>query len=144
MKNATRDRMKIKRKDKVDKPKEPEIISYGRGLIGDYAAEEFKASLVRAFRDGQADFIALDDNINGQGFLAACAAWAIDQKLLYNDKNESDGQCKVSSFRLTKAGEEAILLAGGQTSGDKINTCTHKDIKGCHFTIPSAYLDGDN
>lgn len=87
----------------------PEIIGFGRRFISKYPAEEFKASLVRAFKDGHADFIVLDSNMHGQKFLAACTAWAIDQGWLYNDRNQSDGQCKVSSFRLTKAGKKAIL-----------------------------------
>ncbi|OGZ09850.1 MAG: hypothetical protein A3D65_00465 [Candidatus Lloydbacteria bacterium RIFCSPHIGHO2_02_FULL_50_13] len=88
---------------------EPEIISFGRQFIDKYPTEEFKASLTRAFKNGRADFIVLDDNMNGQRFLAACAVWAIDQGWLYNDNNQSDGQCRVSSFRLTKAGRKIIL-----------------------------------
>lgn len=93
---------------------EPEIIGYGRECyITRYRPEiyapEFKASLNRAFVSGRADFIILDSNMRGQGFLAACAAWAIDQKWLYNDRNQDNGQCKVSSFRLTEAGKRAIL-----------------------------------
>ena len=71
--------------------------------------KEFRASLTRAFKDRRADFIVLDDNMGGQKFLAACAAWAIDQGWLYNDHNQGDGQCKVSSFRLTEAGKMTIL-----------------------------------
>lgn len=58
---------------------EPEIVSYGRSLVDNYPnKEDFKASLVRAFRERRADFIILDDNMRGQKFLAACVAWAID------------------------------------------------------------------
>lgn len=88
---------------------EPEIISFGRNLINNYSTEEFRASLIRAFKDKKADFIVLDSNISGQKFLAACAAWAVDHGWLYNDKNQSDEQCKVSSFRLTDKGRKALL-----------------------------------
>ena len=88
---------------------EPEIISYGRHFIGDFAPEEFKTSLTRAFKDRRADFIVLDSNMNGQKFLSACAAWAIDQGWLYNDRSQSDEQCRVSSFRLTEMGRKVIL-----------------------------------
>jgi len=88
---------------------EPEIVSYGRGFVGDYTPAEFRESLARAFKDKRADFIVLDSNICGQKFLAACAAWAVDSGLIYNDANQDDGQCGVSSFRLTKAGRKNIL-----------------------------------
>ena len=88
---------------------EPEIISYGRNFIDNYSAEEFEASLVRAFKEKQADFIVLDNNYRGQKFLAACAAWTIDKGWLYNDRNQDDGQNKVSSFRLTKVGRKKVL-----------------------------------
>lgn len=88
---------------------EPEIIGFGRTFINSYSAREFKDSLIRAFRNRRADSIVLDDNMRGQKFLAACAAWAIDRGWLYNDCNQSDEQCKVSSFRLTRAGKKAIL-----------------------------------
>lgn len=87
----------------------PQIISFGEQFISNYPAEEFMASLVRAFKDGHADFIILDSNIRGQKFLAACTAWAIDRGLLYHDRNQSDGQSVVSSFRLTEAGKRAVL-----------------------------------
>ena len=89
--------------------REPAIIGYGRRFISDYTEEELKASLIRAFKDGRADYIVLDDNMHGQKFLAADAAWAIDRGWLYNDRNHDDEQCAVSSFRLTEAGKKAIL-----------------------------------
>lgn len=92
----------------IGKP-EPEIISFGRSFVKDYPEEEFKASLTRAFKEKRGDFIVLDSNARGQKFLAACAAWAIDQGWLYNDRTQEDDQCSVSSFRLTEAGRKAIL-----------------------------------
>jgi len=83
---------------------EPAIVSYGRQFLDAYSVQEFKDSLIRAFKDGRADFIALDSNPRGRKFLSACAAWAIDEGLLYNDHNEDDTQQIVSSFRLTKKG----------------------------------------
>ena len=88
---------------------EPEIIAYGRQFMGNCPEQKFKDSLIRAFKQNRADYVILDDNPRGQKFLAACMAWAIDQGWLYNDRNEDDYQCKVSSFRLTEAGRKAIL-----------------------------------
>lgn len=88
---------------------EPAIVNYGRSFVNDYSADEFKASLVRAFKEKRADFVVLDDNPHNQKFLAACTAWALDQGWLYNDRNKDDGQCVVSSFRLTETGKKAIL-----------------------------------
>ncbi len=88
---------------------EPEIIAYGRQFVKDYTEQEFKDSLTRAFKQNRAGYVILDDNPREQKFLAACAAWAIDQGWLYNDRNEDDDQCKVSSFRLTEDGKKAIL-----------------------------------
>ena len=87
---------------------EPAIVSFGRNFVGDYPKKEFKDSLSRAFKDGGADFIILDDNPRGQKFLAASVAWAIDRKWLYNDREQSDGQNTVASFRLTDAGKKAL------------------------------------
>ncbi len=88
---------------------EPEIVAYGRMFVKDYCEKEFQASLIRTFKEDKADFIALDDNMRGNKFRATCVAWAMDKGLLYNDRNEGNGQCKVSSFRLTEAGKKAIL-----------------------------------
>lgn len=87
---------------------EPEIIGYGRSFIDEYSVEELRSSLVRAFVDRGADFVVLDSNMRGQKFLAATAAWAIDEGLLYNDRNEGDGQQKVSTFRLTEKGKTEL------------------------------------
>lgn len=88
---------------------EPAIVSFGRQFLGDYSFQEYKDSLTRAFKAGQADFIVLDSNPRGQKFLAACAAWAVNEGLLYNDRNEDDTQQIVSSFRLTEKGKKEIL-----------------------------------
>ena len=42
---------------------EPEIVAYGRHFINSYTPAEFKSSLVRAFKEGRADFIVLDNKI---------------------------------------------------------------------------------
>ncbi len=88
---------------------EPVIISYGRTFITEYAEEEYRECLVRAFRENRADYITLDSNRRGQKFLAAGAAWAIDRGLLVNDKNQDDSQTITSSFRLTTKGKQEIL-----------------------------------
>ena len=88
---------------------EPAIVKHGHNFVSDYPVEEFRSSLTRAFKDGRADFIALDSNPQGQKFLVACAAWAIDEGLLYNDHSEGDTQQVVASFRLTEQGRREIL-----------------------------------
>lgn len=88
---------------------EPAIITYGRQFRQTYKVQEYREVFVRAFRDGGADFIVLDDNRYGQKFLSAAAAWAIDEGLIYNDRNDDDGQRIVSSFRLTEKGQKEIL-----------------------------------
>jgi hypothetical protein len=87
---------------------EPEIISYGREFIVNYQENEFKDSLRRAFIEHKADFITLDSNPHGQRFLSACTAWAIDKNYLYNDRNASDNQSRISSFRLTEEGRKFL------------------------------------
>lgn len=87
---------------------EPAIVAWGRDHINDYSPEEFRESLIRAFRDKRTKFIVLDSNMRGQKFLAAGIAWGIDQGLLYNDINEDAGQQVISSFRLTEKGEKEI------------------------------------
>lgn len=88
---------------------EPEIVTYGRSFVQDYSPDEYRASLIRAFRDRRMSYVVLDSNPRGRKYLAACIAWAIDQGLVHNDRNEDDGQSKVSSFRLTPLGELEIL-----------------------------------
>ncbi len=88
---------------------EPAIVTYGRTFIESYPVQEYRNSLVRAFRDRRADFVVLDNNPRGQKFLAASAAWAIGEGLLYNDRNVDDTQQIVSSFRLTERGKKEIL-----------------------------------
>jgi len=88
---------------------EPAIVGYGRQLIDNYPVQEYKDSLIRAFRDKRADFIVLDDNPRGQKFRSASIAWAIDKGLLYNNRNADNTQQVVSSFRLTKKGKKEIL-----------------------------------
>lgn len=88
---------------------EPVIVSYGRQFLGNYPVQEYKDSLVRAFRDHRADFIVLDDNPRGHKFLAASVAWAMDEGLLYNDHNQDDTEQVISSFRLTENGKKEIL-----------------------------------
>ena len=89
---------------------EPAIISYGREHVDDYTPDEFMESLRSAFVKNGSDYIILDGFPHGQRFLAACAAWALDGGLLYNDHNSDDGQQVVSSFRLTPKGREALAL----------------------------------
>lgn len=88
---------------------EPEIVGYGRQFVKKYPVQEYKKSLIRAFKNNRADFIILDSNACGQKFLAAGVAWAIDEGLLYNDRNEDDTQQIVSSFCLTEKGKKEIL-----------------------------------
>lgn len=88
---------------------EPAIVSYGRQFVNNYAVQEYKDALIRAFRNNQADYIVLDSNPRGQKFLAAGVAWAVHEGLLYNDRNEDDAQQVVSSFRLTSKGRKEIL-----------------------------------
>jgi len=90
---------------------EPAIVSYGHQFFGNYSVKEYRDSLVRAFVDKRADFILLDDNPRGQKFLAAVVAWAMDEGLLYNDRNEDDNDTRqvVSYFRLTAKGEKEIM-----------------------------------
>lgn len=87
---------------------EPAIITYGRGLVGSYHVAEYRASLRRAFFERGADFITLDSNPRGQRFLAASAAWAIDNGLLFCARTDDDGQSQVSAFRLTDKGREEL------------------------------------
>ncbi len=88
---------------------EPAIVGYGRQFFSNYPVQDYKESLVRAFRNNRADFIVLDDNPRGQKFLAAAVAWAMDGGLLYNDQSADDAQQVVSSFRLTEKGKKEIL-----------------------------------
>ena len=97
---------------------EPAIVGFGRSLVKNYSAKEFKASLVRAFKDGGADFIVLDSNVNGQKFRAACVAWALDKKWLHNDQNQDGEQETVSSFRLTDAGKKALGIPKAEVTED--------------------------
>jgi len=87
---------------------EPAIVSYGRQHLDAYPVQEYRASLIRAFRDKQADFITLDSFPHGQRFLAASVAWGMDNGLLRNDSNQGDEQDIVSSFRLTVKGLSLI------------------------------------
>lgn len=98
---------------------EPVIVAFGRRHIARYAEQNLRNSLVRAFRDDQADFVTLDDNTRGQRFAAASTAWAIDKGLLYCDKTDSDDQCSVSSFRLTDEGKKVILDPALDSRDDK-------------------------
>jgi hypothetical protein len=88
---------------------DPAIIQYGRTLVPNYSSIEYIECLIRAFKTNNANFITLDSHPINQRFVSACAAWAIDGGLLYNDRNEDDGQSVVSSFRLTDKGKEVIL-----------------------------------
>ena len=89
--------------------REPAIVIYGRQFIHRYSVQEYRNCLIRAFKNGGADFIILDSHPRGQRFLAASVAWALSKKLLKNDRNDDDGQQVVSSFRLTKKGKKEIL-----------------------------------
>lgn len=92
-------------------PAEPLIVSFGRQFLDDYAPTEFRDALKRAFTSWpRADFIVLDNNMRGQRFLAACAAWAIDRGLLFWAETAEDDQCAVSTFRLTVDGKLAFGL----------------------------------
>ena len=88
---------------------EPAIVGYGRQFIEDFSVQEYKDSFIRSFRDRRANCVFLDDNPRGQKFVAAAIAWALDERLLFNDRNADDGQQVVSSFRLTKKGKKEIL-----------------------------------
>lgn len=90
---------------------EPVIVCWGRSLKDQYPVEEYRQSLIRAFRDKKADFIVLDSFMTGQRFLAASVAWALDEGLLHNDQNHSGDEQNgvVSSFRLTEKGKKEIL-----------------------------------
>ncbi len=93
---------------------EPTIIAYGRYMQQskykvEENKEEFRNCLIRAFRDNTADSIIFDSNRTGQGFTSACAAWAIDNGLLYNDISVDEGQSEIYSFRLTELGKSEIL-----------------------------------
>lgn len=89
--------------------RDPAIVSYGRNFVNHYSVEEYRESFVRAFKDNRADFIVLDSNPRGNKFLATAAAWAIDEKLLYNDRTVDDIQETICLFRLTKKGRKEIL-----------------------------------
>ncbi len=62
-------------KDKVV----PIIVEYGARGIKSYTEEEHLESIKQAFIDKKADFITLDSNINGQQFLSANVAWAMNK-----------------------------------------------------------------
>jgi hypothetical protein len=85
---------------------EPEIVSYGRSRVSLYSTAELEASLHRAFVDGRADFIVLDNNMRGQGFVSASAAHGIDMGWLYCSQRAGDEQSQVFAFRLTEAGRK--------------------------------------
>lgn len=94
---------------------EPAIIAFGRHHMARFTPEEYIESLTSAFVRGGADFITLDSNMSGQRFLAAATAWALDEDILFNDRNSDDGpdedaQTIVSSFRLTPAGRVRLGL----------------------------------
>jgi len=87
----------------------PAIVNWGGQFINDYPEDEFRSFLIRAFKDGKANFVILDSDPHGQKFRAAGIAWAMNAGLVYNDNNLDDGQQVVSSFRLTELGERIIL-----------------------------------
>ncbi|MFI5260633.1 MAG: hypothetical protein ACHQU0_02470 [Candidatus Paceibacteria bacterium] len=87
---------------------EPIIIGYGRQLIDQYPVQEYVDSLRRAFIIGRAECVVLDSNLRGQRFLFACAAWAFDGKILWNDLNIDDSQSAVCSFRITEYGKKFL------------------------------------
>lgn len=92
---------------------EPMIIVFGREHIEEYPVAEYKDSLSKAFKKNKADSITLDSNPRSQRFLAACAAWAIQENLLYHDHSFDEGQQIISFFKLTEKGKSEIL---GQSS----------------------------
>jgi hypothetical protein len=88
---------------------EPVIIGYGRQFVGEYQEGEFLESFRRAFAEKPDGTIILDSIRAGQKFLAASAAWAVDQGLLEHcETDDSDEQCTVYSFRLTEAGKARL------------------------------------
>lgn len=91
----------------------PAIIAFGAASIGEYTTTEYDAALARAFQRNPDGFVVLDSNPRGQRFLAACAAWAIDQGLLRVAQVADDGQCEFCSLRLTPTGK-ARYGSGGE------------------------------
>ena len=85
-------------------PPVPAIIAFGAAHAGDFAVAEFEGALSRAFAADPGGFVTLDSHPHGQRFLAACAAWAIGQGLLYVDQVADDGQSEICALRLTEAG----------------------------------------
>jgi len=82
----------------------PAIIAFGRRFIAAYPVDEYEDALRRAFGADPTGFVFLDSFPYRQRFLAACAAWAIDQGFLCVDRIDDDGQSEVCSLRLTEAG----------------------------------------
>jgi|SRR5881394_867089 len=92
-------------KDKVV----PIIVEYGARGIKSYTEEEHLESIKQAFIDKKADFITLDSNINGQQFLSANVAWAMNKGWLYCSSSagypeDQDAQETIWAFRLTEKG----------------------------------------
>lgn len=88
---------------------EPGIIQFGRQHVGDYAWEEYVVALFKAFVIGKADFIILPENMNGQRFLAASAAWALDNGYLrVSEVDDADIQSVSTTFRLTELGTDFL------------------------------------
>ena len=93
---------------------EPMIVVYGRGNTSLFTPEEYVDSLRKAFVRGGGEPVVLDSNPNGQRFLAACTAWAIDAGLLVHDHSRWDtddevtGQSIISWFTWTEKGRAVL------------------------------------
>ena len=87
------------------------ILNFGRycQTIIHEPESEYRDSFVRAFKEKRADYIIIDSNMNGNRFRAASIAWAVEQGLLYCDRESDGDQETVWSFRLTEKGRKEIL-----------------------------------
>ena len=84
----------------------PKIVVYGQSFVEKYQTKKYMDELKQHFGSNQDGYIVLDDNPRGQEFLAACIAWAIEQKILYHHMSIEDNKSTISSFRLTNVGKE--------------------------------------
>jgi hypothetical protein len=90
----------------------PAIIRFGAGNVRDYPVRDFEATLRRFFAGHPDRMYVLDSKGIAQRFIAATAAWAIGEELLYIDRVARDDQREFCVLRLTDAGRSRYCGEG--------------------------------
>lgn len=84
------------------------ILNYGRGRVSLYKEEEYLDCLKRGFSSNTESFVYLDSNPRFQGFLSACAAWAVEKGYMEISHVAQGDQEQVTELRLTEAGKQLV------------------------------------